>query len=191
MLLAAACACATVAAGTATATSPAAQPSDVARLKAFARAIGVTCETTAGRLACIGGRPDVGDYADIDLHPDCGADGWFGVIAAKQPVELRDRISPLDTKTIAILARGQAVCIRAIGQVEGKPFYYFVSAIPHAPACAMDRSCDPPVESAIRGASKKPASNCRADAQRSLRNCASGWIQAGDLRRLPARPSTL
>lgn len=196
VLFAGVCACSTAAdrpaAATPSSTHAATRPSpDAASLATFAKEIGVTCETRQERTACIGGRPEVGDYADIDLHPDCGKDGWFGVITANPPVELRDRVSPMDTKTIATVARGQAVCIRAIGQVHGKPFYYFVSAIPQRRACVADATCNSSAPPAIHWTSPRRTASCRADTQSSLRNCASGWIQADDLSRLAARPQTL
>jgi hypothetical protein len=194
VLFAATCACTTAAAGTATVASAVAprSASPDAALQAFAEAIGVTCEHKDGRLACIGGKPEVGDYADVELHPDCGPDGWFGVIAANDPVALRNRISPLDTQTIATLSRGQTVCIRAIGQVKDRPFYYFATAIPRidVPACSADHACSSAAPPAIDWSSKKPLGSCDTGTQRSLRNCASGWIQAGQLSRLPTPPQT-
>jgi len=188
VLVAGVCACSTAAAKSvqvpAAAATAGTHPADVAALQAFAKQIGVSCENEGGRLACIGGKPEVGDYSDIDLHPGCEANGWFGVIHAKQPVELRNRITPLDTKTVATLEQGQVACIRAVGQVKGRPFYYFVTAVPSstAPACADNPGCAS--FPTVRWTSKKPSSPCRADTQHSLRNCASGWIQAEELTRL-------
>jgi hypothetical protein len=192
ILVAGVCACSTAVAKSAQSTSPAATAithvaPDIAALQAFAKQIGVSCENEGGRLACIGGRPDVGDYSDIDLHPGCEANGWFGLIHAKRPVELRNLVTPLDTKTVAMLEQGQVTCIRAIGQVKGHAFYYFVTAVPSAaaPACAGNSAC---VSFPIRWTSRKPSSPCRADTQHSLRNCASGWIQAEELIRLSPAP---
>ena len=190
-LLAGVCACSTAAAAGAASARSGSMPStrtasSDAALLAFAKQIGVSCERHEGKLACIGGRPEVGDYADVDLHPECGADGWFGVINAKHPVELRNRISPLDTRTLATLTQGQPVCIRAIGQVEGQAFYYFATAVPKAAVsqCTANVACNPPTPPVIRWTSKKPVAACRADNQDSLRECASGWIQADELSRL-------
>ena len=186
MLLAAACACATVAAGTATATSPAAQPSDVARLKAFARAIGVTCETTAGRLACIGGKPEIGDYYDVELHPSCGDNGFFGAVIAAGGAELRDRIAPVDRRTIARVAMGQLLCVQATGWAGKHASYYYVRQVPpHSVAvCAGNAACDGYGDRPVRHSRKSHASCAMTPDGQPTVGCVAGWIRGEDVKRL-------
>lgn len=161
-------------------------PSATAALLAFAGEIGVSCESEQGRLACIGGKPEVGDYADVELHPGCETGGWFGVIGTKRPVDLRDKISPLDTRTTATLQAGQTVCIRAIGRAGGRAFYYFVTAIPAAlvPACETKRACDASTALPAQRAYRSSYPQCRSSAADALHACASGWMWADDLTRL-------
>jgi len=163
-------------------------PSATATQLAFARQIGVTCDNAQEPLKCIGGRPEVGDYADVDLHPGCEAGGWFGVIGAKAPVELRDRISPLDTSTTATLHAGQTVCIQAIGRAGRRPFYYFVTALPAAlvPRCDTNDACTTPAALSAQRAYRLSNPGCRAAAAEALHACASGWMWADDLQRLPS-----
>ena len=159
-------------------------------LSAFAARIGVTCGSERGRLTCMGGKPEVGDYADVELHPGCETGGLFGVIGAERPVELRDKISPLDTRTIATLHAGQTVCIRAIGRAGERPFYYFVTAVPAelVPACRTNRACATPATLAAQRAYQISYPRCRSATPDALRVCASGWMWADDLTRL-APPS--
>ena len=155
-----------------------------AALLAFAARIGVTCEIGKDRdeLDCIGGRPEVGDYAQVDLRPGCSDSSSFGI--AKRSLELRDKISPLDTRTIAKLDRGTPVCIQAIGSAGGKPFYYYVTAVQadYVPACVGNHEC---VAAGVHWVVAKQHSSCRPDrVSDSPGDCASGWIWADDVARL-------
>ena len=192
-LLAGLCGCSVAAAKPAGAHVDNAPTESATSLLAFAARIGVTCESEQGRLACIGGKPEVGDYADVELHPGCEAGGWFGVIGPKRPVDLRDKISPLDTKTIATLHAAQTVCIRAIGRAGGRPFYYFVTAIPAAlvPACKTNRACATPAALTTQRAYQTSNPQCRSVTPEALRACASGWMWADDLARVTSPSDAL
>jgi len=165
-------------------TAGASTVSSRAALLSFAARIGVTCEIAKDRkdLDCIGGRPEVGDYAQVDLRPGCSDSSSFGI--AKRSLELRDKISPLDTRTIAKLDRGTPVCIQAIGSAGGKPFYYYVTAIQadFVPACSGNHEC---VAAGMHWAVAKHRPPCRPDrVSDSPGDCASGWIWADDVARL-------
>ena len=189
-LFAAACACASAAAGTATAAPPsmhaAAQPSEVARLKAFAKAIGVSCETTAGRLACIGGKPEVGDYYDVELHPGCGDDGSFGAVIAAGGAELRDRIAPVDRRTTARVATGQLLCIQATGRAGKHASYYYVRQVPpHSVAvCAGNAACDGYGDRLVRHSRKSQASCAMTPDGQPTVGCVAGWIRGEGVKRI-------
>lgn len=168
--------------------SPASSASPVAAkapgaLLAFAARIGVTCDMASGKLACIGGRPEVGDYADITLQPGCTAASDYAIVDTPSPIELRDKISPLDTKTIATLDRGTPVCIQAIGLAGSKPFYYFVTAMPveYVAACMGNDAC---VGAGVHWVSRNPPAPCQPHGTDVLKNCASGWMWSDDVSRL-------
>ena len=110
----------------------------------FAKRIGVECTARGHDLACIGGKPENGDIYDVELMPDCGADGFFGGVASDAGTELRDALPPEDETTPAVLARGQLVCIQAIGRVAQDPSYFYVTAVPPSAiaACRSNRLCE-------------------------------------------------
>ena len=193
VLIASLCGCPVAAAKPASAQAASAHSQSATALLAFAARIGVSCESVEGRLTCVGGKPEVGDYADVELHPGCESDGWFGVIGTQHPVELRDKISPLDTKTTATLQAGQTVCIQAIGRAGGRPFYYFVTAVPAAlvPACKTNRACAAPRALAAQRAYQASNPQCRSATTGALRACASGWIWADDVARFTSPSDAL
>ena len=151
LLLALACGCTQGAAiaASAQAVSPATANGALATpdregLLAFAARIGVTCETatTGGGLDCIGGRPEVGDYYDVELHPSCEADVNLARVGPHQ-VELRDRIPPIDQRTVATLDPGALLCVQAIGRAGEHVAYYYVKRIDQARviACRAGEDC--------------------------------------------------
>jgi len=115
-----------------------------ATLLAFAARIGVRCEIAKGRddLDCIGGRPEVGDYYDVELHPSCGESSMLARVGP-QKVELRDRIAPVDRRTEAIVQPGALLCVQAIGRAGEHASYYYVRRLDeaHATACTPGDAC--------------------------------------------------
>jgi len=136
---------------------------DHAAILALAKRIGVVCDDSSGSFACVGGRPEVGDYYDIDMHPGCGQAAVLGQVTSDH-AELRDKIAPLDRETTGVLTKGQEVCIEAVGHVNARIAYYFVSA---------------PAETATR-------EECRSTRQGV--HCKSGWLRSDDIRRIGISP---
>jgi hypothetical protein len=98
-----------------------------AALLAFAARIGVTCEIAkdGDELDCIGGRPEVGDYYDVELQPSCDKRARLARVGS-QEVELRDRIAPVDRRTVATVKPGELLCVQAIGRAGEHASYYYV-----------------------------------------------------------------
>lgn len=190
-LLAGTCGCSIAAAKPAAAAIPAhvaRTPASTATqaLLAFAARIGVSCDTVKERLSCIGGKPEVGDYYDVDLHPGCSADGWFARVVAPHGADLRDRIAPIDRRTIATLSKDQPLCIKAVGRSGGHASYYYVQQLPSDAAigCTGD---------ICMGAGKRPARPLAkppcaiASDGRPNDACAAGWIRAEVVKRTGKR----
>lgn len=195
LLVAGVCACSTAAAGNVPGSSPTARESkspssDPGALRAFAKEIGVNCETAAGRLACIGGRPEVGDFYDVDLHPGCGNDGLFGGVIAVKGADLRDRIAPIDRRTTARFARGQLLCIEAIGWAGKHASYYYVRQVPaHSVAVCANNSavCQGYGDRRVRNVATSSGSCAITSAGHLTTACAAGWIRGDDVTRIAPR----
>jgi hypothetical protein len=189
VLFAGVCACSTAAdrpaAATPSSTHAATRPSpDAASLATFAKEIGVTCETRQERLACIGGRPEVGDYYDVDLHPGCGDVGTFGAVIASDGADLRDRIAPIDRRTTARVAKGQLLCIEATGWAGKHASYYYVRQVParSVAVCAGNPTCGSSDDRPAHGAN--PLSSCAITPNgQPTSACAAGWIRSDDVKR--------
>jgi len=187
VLFAATCACTTAAAGTATVASAVAPrpASPDAALQAFAEAIGVTCEHKDGRLACIGGKPEVGDYYDVDLHPGCSDTGWFGDVVASDGAELRDRIAPNDQRTTGHLGKGQLLCIEAIGWAGTHASYYYVREVPlqSIAICREGKACDGDRQRARTSTGSPDSCGIRPDGS-PTKVCVAGWVRAEGVTRI-------
>jgi hypothetical protein len=122
------------------------------RIRAFAAAIGVRCEG-ATEPSCLAGDLEHGDYFEVALDPDCGASDFNARVGA--PTELRDRITPLDTRTVAVARPTDRLCIQATGSIKDHPEYYYVVMQPRGRGCAN------------APAPRTPDAECR-----------SGWIDA-------------
>jgi len=185
--VAGACACSTAAAGNApvirvSQTSPTHPSPDSRSLEAFAKQIGVRCDDRGERLDCITGKPEVGDYLDVELHPACTL---LAVVAANK-AELRDRAAPLDRRTVAMLDHGQRLCIGAIGRAGDHPEYYYVMATAGRPSgCADGRGCRPARNGQIHWV-QPMASDCSPALRAAGKTrCASGWLEAEEVTLLP------
>ena len=193
VLVAGVCACSTAAARSvqvpAAAATAGTHPADVAALQAFAKQIGVSCENEDGRLACIGGKPEVGDYYDIDMHTGCGGDAWFGSVAAPNGAELRDRIAPIDRFTTARVSRGQLLCIQAIGWSGKHASYYYVTTVPGkvSVGCKTNSGCAGFGSRPVRSANKPRMSCALTRNGRPTGACAAGWIRGEDVTRIAER----
>jgi hypothetical protein len=169
------------------------QPSQDPGLKAFAKAIGVVCETTAGRLACIGGKPEVGDYYDVELHPGCGNHGSFGVVIAASGADLRDRIAPIDRRTTARVAQGQLLCIEATGLAGTHASYYYVRQVParSVTVCAANAACNGYGDRPVMHSGKSRTPCAITPEGQATTGCVAGWIRGEDVKRIaPPNQST-
>jgi len=149
----------------------------------FAKRIRVECTPKGRDLDCIGGKPENGDIYDVELRPDCGADGFFGGVANDAGAELRDALPPKDESTPAVLAAGQLVCIQAIGRVGQDPSYFYVASVPVAdvPDCRGNQLC---VTYGDRQAAgwKQDASGCHiSPSGRPTNACPQGWVRREDI----------
>lgn len=155
--------------------SPATRRSSAELLTDFAKRIGVQCAPRHRELACIGGKPENGDFYDVELRPDCGGDGFFGGVSNDAGAELRDAVPPNDETTLAVLPKGQLVCIQAIARAGQQPDYFYVTTIQTSavPVCKGNRLCeiygDRPVDMRT-----KPVP-CPVTGDTS---CAAGWIDS-------------
>lgn len=111
-------------------------PSDAATI-AFAKSIGVDCsDAQTGRFECIGGRLEVGDYFDVTFNRNCTAADFKTHM--KSSHELRDRIAPLDTRTLGHVSPADALCPQAVGSINGEAEYFYVIVQPAGADCATD-----------------------------------------------------
>jgi len=176
LLLAGICSCTGASAKPVAAATPAhaaaRTPSATATLLAFARQIGVTCDNGQEPLKCIGGRPEVGDYYDIELHPGCGDDGWFAAVIASQGADLRDRIAPTDRTTLARLYKGELLCVQAIGRSGEHASYYYARQA----ACVAVAACNGFDNSSATSA--RPPASCSNPSDARPNACAAGWVRA-------------
>lgn len=167
-----------VAVATPQAVAPAPVPpaANTARTADFAARIGAECPSNAPDAIC-----DGGDY-DIELRDDCGADGFFGGVAAEGGSILLDTIPPRDKTVVGRLSKGQIVCIRAIARAGQGPNWYYVSTLPVATiaACQGNALCDTYGDRPIAWTdAKAPRAACTVDTlDRPDSGCASGWIDA-------------
>lgn len=181
-LLAGLCGCSVAAAKPAGAHVDNAPTESATSLLAFAARIGVTCESEQGGLACIGGKPEVGDYYEVELHPGCGANAWFASVVASDGADLRDRIAPIDRRTTAKVSKGQPLCIEAVGRSGGHASYYYVQQLPSGAFECTGNACGdrgaPPAR-----AQAKPSCAIASDG-RPNSACAAGWIRAEAVKRI-------
>lgn len=186
VLIASLCGCPVAAAKPASAQAASAHSQSATSLLAFAARIGVSCEIAQERLSCIGGKPEVGDYYDVDLHPGCGADGWFARVVARHGADLRDRIAPIDRRTIATLLKDQPLCIEAVGRSGGHASYYYVQQLPSGAGlgCPGD-TCTGPGKRLARAFAKPPCAI--ASGGRPNDACSAGWIRAEAVKRTGKR----
>ncbi|GAB6194824.1 hypothetical protein [Lysobacter xanthus] len=161
---------------TAADTSPHVAP--VESLADFAKRIRVECTPKGREIACIGGKPENGDIYDVELRPDCGADGFFGGVADDSGAELRDALAPNDEATLAVLSKGQLVCIQAIARAGQQPDYFFVSTIQRSavPSCRGNRLCD--MYGDRRVDLRSTPRECPVTRDTS---CVAGWVDADAL----------
>lgn len=192
-LLVGVCACSAAAAGGASnarmSATESSQPSTGGEaLLSFAKEIGVSCQREEGRLACIGGRPEVGDYYDVDLHPGCGANAMFGAVIAPKGTDLRDRIAPIDRRTTARFTQGQLLCIEAIGWAGKHASYYYVRQVPASSvgACESNPTCRGYGDRPVRFTIKPPGSCAVSPEGQPTTSCAAGWIRGDDATRIVA-----
>ncbi|WP_407910282.1 hypothetical protein [Lysobacter claricitrinus] len=155
----------------------------VESLAQFAKRIRVECTQKGGDLACIGGKPENGDIYDVDLRPDCGADGYFGGVMNDGGAELRDALPPNDASTPAVLGAGQLVCIQAVGSVGQDPSYFYVAMVPASDvaACQGNRLCSTYGDRKV-SQWNGDATRCRiATNGRPTDACPQGWVRREDI----------
>jgi hypothetical protein len=123
----------------------------------------------------VGGKPENGDIYDVELRPDCGADGFFGGVAEKSGAELRDGLPPTDETTVAVLPKGQFVCILAIARAGQQPDYFYVTTIQTSavPECKGNHLCDLYGDRTV--GMRMPPVPCPVTGDTS---CVAGWIDA-------------
>jgi hypothetical protein len=149
----------------------------------FATRIRVQCTPRGNSLACIGGKPENGDIYDVDLGPDCGADGFFGGVSSDAGAELRDALPPEDELTRAVLGKGQLVCIQAIGRAGQEPAYFYVAAVPVADVarCRGNPLCFTYGDRPVNGWKTHAAKCGIATNGRPTDACPQGWARREDI----------
>jgi len=173
-LLAGLCGCSVAAAKPAGAHAAHNPAESATSLLAFAARIGVTCESEQGGLSCIGGKPEVGDYYEVELHPGCGANAWLASVAAPDGADLRDRIAPIDRRTTATVSKGQKLCIEAVGRSGGHASYYYVQQLPSSALECTDNPCG---HGATAPARAQGTTACTVAPDGPGHACAAGWIR--------------
>lgn len=145
----------------------------------LAQEVGVQCREPDKGEGCVAqddAAPNAADYFDIELHPGCDENGFYGGVIAAQGADLANRLPPKDTKINATLAKGQFVCIRAIARIGQSVSRYYVTAVPVSAVsgCKGNDLCHVYGDRSIRFATP-PVSPCRVDSSGLSGDCASGW----------------
>jgi hypothetical protein len=162
--------------------APAGQPSSSAAPKSgnqvgqpmtkreLSKIVGATCDDPDSGYRCFGG-----DY-DIELLPDCG--DFAGVIAPKGAL-LIDKAPPDDSVRLAVLSRGQLVCIQAIARAGASASYYYVVALADpTPGTFGERK--------IEWLAPRQENPCRMVSKgRFEGSCAAGWTDEVGVSVLP------
>lgn len=130
-----------------------AQSDATARTRMLATEVGALCEGAGATMTCVAGDVDHGDYFELTFHVDCEPSDFS--VRVKAPTEMRNRIAPLDTATVARALPADRLCVRATGSIRQHPEYYYVTRQAPAERCAAS---DPPSPRGSR--------------------CLKGWIDA-------------
>lgn len=141
------------------------------------------CTPNGSAVACIGGKPENGDIYDVELRPDCGADGYFGGVSNDAGAELRDALPPKDESTPAVFAAGQLVCIQAIGRAGQDASYFYVASVPveDLRQCRGKRLCKTYGDRKAAGW-QRDASDCYlSPTGRPADACPQGWVDSEDI----------
>lgn len=146
------------------AASPATGQTDLAGL--IARA-GIRCDSSPASVNSADCHAGNG-YA-IDLHPDCGDDGFFAASLGPHAVPLAAQPG---AEASGSLPGNQFVCIQASARQAQDPDYYYVQAMDPAQvaACHGDATCQEYL----------PAADAACTAARP-QGCSQGWVTADAL----------
>ncbi len=167
-------------------TSKPAAPAANDKLGALIQATGVTCTDIKTAKGCTAGNLDSGDFYDVELSPDCGDEGFFAGVAQAKGVDLLDVVPATGSKatTTTNLAKGQLVCVQAIGRAGQNPLYYYVAAIPAdtIAKCKNNVLCKTYGDRPIKQIKPSSGESCHAEAPgQYVGNCAQGWVSADAL----------
>ncbi|XQA69220.1 hypothetical protein ACM9XB_17060 [Xanthomonas sacchari] len=149
---------------------------------ALAESLHLRCENAAKGNGCVAGNMDAGDFYDVDVSPDCGADGNFAGLAERDAT-LLDALPVTGSKVqvTAKLSDGQFVCILATAHAGQQAAYYYVVAVPPASvgACNGKPICNQYGERPIDFVTqRKQGKHCTiAGNARPEGDCAQGWIE--------------
>lgn len=163
------------------ATSAQAAPSAADSRKDLISRSRISCQGAQAEERCTAGDLASGDYYDVDLSLDCGAEGFFAGVAQAQGAALLSEAPATGSKatTTAKLSEGQLVCVRAIARAGQNPSYYYVVAIPSSTVsqCKGNALCqrygDRPIQ--LQAGTGKPICEVTAPGQYTD-SCAQGWI---------------
>lgn len=158
----------------ASAASPTVDP-----VAALVQASGVQCTDATVGKGCTAGDVASGDFYDVELSPGCGAQGFFAGVADAKGADALDRVPSTGSKAVATVrfAKGQLVCVQAIGRAGQTPQYYFVTSVPASTVAAC--SAGSPL---CRTYGDRPIQHLLRDRNRTClpasANCAQGWVSA-------------
>lgn len=147
---------------------------------------GVQCEDGKTARNCTAGNLDAGDYYDVELTADCGAQGFFAGVADAKGTPALTVVPTTGSHATprATLSQGQLVCVQGIARAGQNPMYYYVVAIPadSVAKCKGNALCKQYGDRPIQWASPANGDACHATAQgRYAGNCAQGWVSASAL----------
>lgn len=164
---------------------PAALPADASQgndLANFAKALRVQCEDASKGRGCTAGNMEAGDFYDIELSPNCSAEGFFaGVSEPDAPLLDTLPVTGSKAQINARLSDGQFVCVQATARAGQQPAYYYVVGLPVAsiPACRGKPICNQHGDRPITFVAQHKSGKACAliDGTRPEGDCAQGWIE--------------
>ncbi|WP_082028797.1 hypothetical protein [Xanthomonas sacchari] len=150
------------------------------------RSSGVHCENGKTARNCTAGNLDAGDYYDVELTADCGAQGLFAGVADAKGAPALNAVPTTGSHATprAILSQGQLVCVQGIARAGQHPMYYYVVAIPadSVAKCKGNALCKQYGDRPIQWTSPANGDACHVAAPgRHAGNCAQGWVSASAL----------
>ncbi|MCW0398844.1 hypothetical protein NB688_000658 [Xanthomonas sacchari] len=147
---------------------------------------GVQCEDSKTARNCTAGNLDAGDYYDVELTADCGAQGFFAGVANAKGTPALNVVPTTGSHAAprATFSQGQLVCVQGIARAGQNPMYYYVVAIPadSVAQCKGNALCQQYGDRPIQWSSRASGDACHVAAPgRYAGNCAQGWVSASAL----------